>query len=109
MTETLPPLDDLTALHARVDHLTARLDRIETRATAPSAMDDIRARLSNAWSALRGGPPAVFGPSLPAEPRKAGPLWPILALCVGLLGLILAVELADQVFDLLADLWRWID
>ena len=107
MTDTPRPTDDTTALREAIAALTARLDRIEAQAAQPSAISGAQARLSGAWEALRGNPQEP-GPAV-ARPQRRGLLWPILTICAVLLALILAVELADEVFDGLWHLGRWDD
>ena len=107
MTDTPRPSDDTTALREAIAALTERLDRIEARAARPSALDGAQARLTDAWDALRGTSRDPEGAALTRQSR--GLLWRVLTMCAVLLALILAVELAEEVFDGLWHLGRWID
>ncbi|GAA0306236.1 hypothetical protein [Rhodovulum strictum] len=107
MSDTPRPSDDTTALREAIAALTERLDRIEAQAARPSALDGAQARLTGAWVALRG---TSHDPEGAAPTRQSrGLLWPVLMICAVLLALILAVELAEEVFDGLWQLGRWID
>jgi hypothetical protein len=102
MTETSRPGDDIAALREAIATLSARLDRVETQAAQPSTLDSAQARLTGAWDALRGGGKERASPS-------TGRLWTVLTVCAVLFALILAVELADEVFDGLWHLGHWLD
>ncbi len=107
MTDTPRQADDATDLREAIAALTARLDRIEAQGARPSALDGAQARLTGAWDALRG---TAREPESAAPPQqRRGLLWPVLTICAVLLALILAVELAEEVFDGLWHLGRWID
>lgn len=107
MTDTPRQADDATDLREAIAALTERLDRIEAHATRPSALDGAQARLTGAWDALRGSSREPES-AAPTKQRR-GLLWPVLTICAVLLALILAVELAEEVFDGLWHLGRWID
>ena len=107
MTDTPRPSDDITALREAIAALTKRLNRIEAQGAHPSALDGAQARLTGAWDALRGSARDPEG-AAPIQHRK-GLLWPVLTICAVLLALILAAELAEEVFDGLWHLGRWID
>jgi hypothetical protein len=103
MTDSDKPADD-TALRESIAALTARLDRIEARLAQPSAFERLQARIAAAWAALRGGGPA---PDEAGQSRQdRGLLMPVLTICAVLLALILAVELAEEIFDGLRHLAR---
>lgn len=107
MTDNSQPTDDTPDLRDAIAALTLRLDRIEAQGAQPSALGNAQARLSSAWGALRGSPqdPADATPISP----RGNLLWSVLTVCAVLLALILAVELAEEVFDGLWHLGRWID
>lgn len=107
MTDTPLPSDEITALREAMASLSERLDRIEAQGARPSALDSAQARLTGAWEALRGAAREPEGRA-PVQQRR-GLLWPALTICAVLLTLILAVELAEEVFDGLWHLSRWID
>lgn len=107
MTDTPSPSDDTTALREAIAALTERLDRIEAQGARPSALDGAQARLTGAWDALRGTSRDPEGAAPTRQSR--GLLWPVLTICAVLLALILAVELAEEVFDGLWHVGRWID
>ena len=102
MTDVSRPGDDIAALRESIATLTARLDRIETQPPQPSTLDSAEARLTGAWDALRGNGKDPASPS-------TGRLWTVLTVCAILVALILAVELADEVFDGLWHLGHWLD
>lgn len=107
MTDTPRQADEATDLREAIAVLTERLDRIEAHATRPSALDGAQARLTGAWDALRGTAREPEG-AAPTQQRRSL-LWPVLTICAVLLALILAVELAEEVFDGLWHLGRWFD
>ncbi|SNT41452.1 hypothetical protein SAMN05421763_11610 [[Luteovulum] sphaeroides subsp. megalophilum] len=107
MTDTPHPADDTATLRESIAALTARLDQIEAQAARPSALDGAQARLTGAWDALRGTSRDPEGAAPTRQSR--GLLWPVLTICAVLLALILAVELAEEVFDGLWHVGRWID
>jgi hypothetical protein len=107
MTDTPHPADDTATLRESIAALTARLDQIEAQAARPSTLDGAQARLTGAWDALRGTSRDPEGAAPTRQSR--GLLWPVLMICAVLLALILAVELAEEVFDGLWQLGRWID
>lgn len=106
MTEAPRPDDEVAALRAAVERLTARLDRIEAQGAPSTPTATVQARVADAWDALRGRPQT--GDALAGKPRS-GLLWTAVTVCAVLLALILAIELAEEVFDGLWHLGRWHD
>lgn len=108
MTDTPRQTDDAADLREAIAALTERLDRIEARATQPSAFDSAQARLTEAWDALRGKRQEQQGrAALESQPR--GIFWAVLTVCAILVALLLAVELFEEVFDGLWHVARWFD
>lgn len=113
MTDPIPETGEMAALRAAIERLEARLDRLEARPPAPAPLAELQGRVRQAWSVLRGAPPEPSRP--PAEPPAAAEAAPrsgrgpiLLAIGVGLLALVLAVELVEAVFDGLRRVLRWL-
>jgi hypothetical protein len=105
--------DEMAALRAAIDRLEARLDRLEARGQAPGALSVMQDRARAAWLALRGrAPHAPDDPGAAAPPgQRAGgwkPLHTMLMIAAGLLALVLAVELVEELFHGLRRFLRWI-
>lgn len=111
---------ELAALRSAVEGLARRLDAIEGRLGQTGSwqhrFDDrlhsLRQRGAAAWAALRGAspdaaaPPAVTPAAPLAATAGAGLLGTLLAVGLGLIVLLLAVELVEEIFEGLRHLFR---